>query len=671
LSNCLAVLSLFFSSYFVIRVLRPAEPVARVLLTFCLFTGQVAVGGYLLSAVGHLNDVRYWSLYGVCAATVTFLLALLTGGLGQPATLERATLTKIVGFPLITRIRQWSWYERVVLFSLLGTVAACGLVNLVIVLFTAPTNWDSMTCHLARVAYYLQHNSLAYYDANNYLQNIYQKHAAVLALYTYLVSARSENACQLVQYTSYWVALCGVYGISVAAGGSRKQALFAALVFGLLTECLLQAVTPQVDMLLAAYVSVVVYFLFAFRQTRAWKHLAFSGMAVGLAIGTKAAALFALPSVVVVALHCFAGAGAMRGRLARNSLAFVVSALLGCAVFALPSGYLENYRRFGNPIAPAEMWELRAFPKQGVTGTVREGMKNVLRLAYEFLSLDGMPPVTVVRWAQSALRFVPRVVLKAAGANLETPYVRDLAFRHFSYDRLPMTNEDYSYWGVLGFALIWVAVIASALGTLGNGGQRALSLAALVFLAALSFGQGYDNGAGRYFLTCAVFAVPAVGACLGLRARPLRAYISTTVIVGCASAVLAVVFRPDRTLFTIHYQGGVWRSVFYRDRIAQLMAHNRKYHEAVRRYEELVPRGATVAVWLVGRTYEYPFFGEKLTRRLIPLNVYGKGTQPIPANADYLVYVNGYPDRSAGDMHLGADWYLRHLGKQDVTPLRQ
>ena len=47
-------------------------------------------------------------------------------------------------------------YKRQVLFSLMmGTLLIIGITNLLLVLFTVPNEWDSMTGHLNRAIRYL------------------------------------------------------------------------------------------------------------------------------------------------------------------------------------------------------------------------------------------------------------------------------------------------------------------------------------------------------------------------------------------------------------------------------------------------------------------------------------------------------------------------------------
>jgi hypothetical protein len=102
-------------------------------------------------------------------------------------------------------------------------------------------------------------------------------------------------------------------------------------------------------------------------------------------------------------------------------------------------------------------------------------------------------------------------------------------------------------------------------------------------------------------------------------------------------------------------------SLFDMHRDRQLVFNNQKYFPALESFNDLVPEDAVVALFLYPNSFEYPLFGPGFTRTLIPINSFYEGPQPIPEEAQYLLYARGYPCAEDGDRHLGADWYLRKL----------
>jgi hypothetical protein len=534
-----------------------------------------------------------------------------------------------------------------------------GVINLAVILLSAPHNWDSMTYHLARVAYYLQHNSTEFFDANYWAQVVQPKNSALLLVFTYLVSGRNENLTQLVQFVSYWVAVCSVYAISRKAGSNRTGSIFAAAVSAMLIEWLMQATTTQNDLILTAFFGVMVYFLFAFRETREWKYLALTALGIGLSIGTKASSLPALLSVVLIALYAIFRSKINLRRQFGDFCILASCTLAAICLFALPSGYIENYLAFGNPSGPNSVTEIHTFEGQPVGYIAKNGTRNLLRYGFDFLSLDGLPPINPIREIQTWLRFLPKEIVSGLGLSLDT---YEATRAPFEMQKMPTAHEDNSYWGIFGFGLVWIVVLLSLFGAIKSTDIRVLSLAAVVFLIAQAYLGPYDPWRGRYFTVCAVFAVPTIGIFLRAKNRFVRAYLVIIVLIGSLSATSAVVLRSNSSLVTFNYQELHTTSIFTMDRIQQLTRNRTAYTEPLEAFDRLVPGDATVAVFLNENSFEYPLFGEYLTRTILPINSFTKGRQPIPSSADYLLYTqNGFPCTLTDDVHLGADWYLRRL----------
>jgi hypothetical protein len=653
--NIAAIATLALSCYFLLRILRLAGVMEYILGFFCLAAAYLVTWGYLLSFMARLSDLRYWSLLGLTTTLVMFFIAISQkAGLQSPARFKFSCVIKSVRDMYLESSR----FEKFLLTPLILTVFLLGVINLVIIILTAPHNWDSMTYHLARVAYYLQQNNINYFDANYWAQVVHPKNSHLLLLYTYLVTGKNENLTQLVQFVSYWVAVGSIYAISRKVGNSKSQSVFAAAVAALLTEWLMQSTTTQNDMILTVYVGSAVYFLFAFRETQDWKYLGLAALGVALSLGTKANAFLPLLSVALIAVYIFFSSKAnLRHRL-QDFSALAGFTLLAIFIFALPSGYFENYRLFGHPVGPKNVRAMHAFEGKPLSYIVENGTKNLLRYGFEFLSLDGMPTINPVLRAQTLIRSLPETAVRKMGLDLET----DEATRApFDLQKWPSSHENGSYWGVFGFGLVWIVVFLSLAGRIKSADIRILSLAAVLFLLTQAYSGPYDPWRGRYFTTCAIFAVPAIGRALQ-KNRLVRGYLLLLVWVGCISAVSAVVLRQNSALVSVRYHDIQTKSIFAMNRMEQLTRNRPKYYQPLRTFERLVPPDAAVAVFLPEDSFEYPLFGKDLTRTILPINSFSKGPQPVPANAEYLLYSqNIFPCPLPDDIHLGADWYLRRL----------
>src|SRR5919201_2040364 len=132
----------------------------------------------------------------------------------------------------------------------------------------------------------------------------------------------------LPQFVAGLASLAGCYAISRRLGFSRSSSAFATLVLGSLSQVVLQATTTQNDLIVASF--VVAAAVFVLDGSR--RGLALAGLAVGLAVGTKTTALFALPLLAVLAL------ATLRRRQIAALVAFATAGALCFGSF----GYAEN-----------------------------------------------------------------------------------------------------------------------------------------------------------------------------------------------------------------------------------------------------------------------------------------------------------------------------------------
>jgi len=650
----IALLSLFVSCLFLARAFRIKSGVEYVFTFFLLFSAHIISIGYILSYLNCLGEVQSWAATGMFMAIISAgLLRWIKIPLGDDGTSSPGFRT--IWFELVS---SFSSFEKTILIPLAVTTALIQLLNLAVILFSAPHNWDSLTYHLVRMAYYLQHENLAYYDANYWAQVVHPKGSTTLFIFTYLASGRNENLTQLVQYISYLVSVIAVYAIAEKTGNSKGQSLFAALTSSLLTEWMMQSTTVQNDMILTAFIGAAVYFIFSFRETQKSKDLVLSAFAVGLSVSIKSTALIALVPVAVVALYIFLTIKNSRQLKVRSFVLWVASVFVFTFAFAGPSGYLENYRLYGNPIAPQYVRNAHSYEGKPLRDIFVNGIKNIIRFGFEFLSLDGLPPTGAVQSAQNMIRFIPAEIFRLSAIDLETPDAT------FLFQKKPTANEDTSYWGIFGFGLGWLAVLLSVVGVIRSVDFRILSLAAIAFLFAQSFVGPFDPWRGRYFIIAGIFVIPITGFWLRTTSVALRWYLLAIVMIGCVSSITAVLFRVNSPILGADGQSGGQKSIFSMSREEQLTRSSVDYYQLIKKIDQLVPANAIVAVMVYEDSMEYPLFGKGLTRTIIPINSFLKGLQPIPANAQYLLYVETFPCIDVNrDVNLSGGWYLRKLNE--------
>lgn len=647
------------TTWLLTRLTRSSGMVESMLTGVLLLAVQIVVAGVALSTFYLFNQTTAWMVSALAWAA-------LMGGMAWfiPAWRKQLTLSR----PALPLLLRELWHAdgraKAILFPACVTFLCLALLNLWLLFRLTPHEWDSMTYHLARVGYYLQHGTLRYYDATFWAQVVHPQNSAILLSFVMLMSGLNENLTQLVQYIAYGVSVLSVYGIGREIGNGRLEALWGAVVFGLLIEGLLQATTTQNDMVMAAMVGIATYHLFAARQERRHIHLSLAAIAIAFAVGVKSAVLLAFPSLGVLALYVMLRGqsfGVGMGRLAWGAAATALAALL----VTLPVGYLENWRVFGNPLGPPTVRTAVSFEGLSPSAIVREGTRNLVRYGYDFLSLDGMKGRGIYIFQQQARSWLTTPI---AGMGLD---VAEGTRALFVLQKSPSAHEGFAYWGILGFSVVWGGVLLLLFPRIGTNDAKVLAIAFLLFTFAQAFAGPYDPWRGRYFMTGAIFATPAIGYLLrGRRYGVVTLYLTIMMALGSFSAWQAIILRDNRPLIRYTYETDTAaipiESALAKERLAQLSTQRGGYYEIIQQYEALVPADATVAHLLPLEYYEYPFFGEHLTRRLIPLNSFVKGHLPLPPEADYLLFAARQLPPETGDILLGTDkwsgeFYLRKL----------
>ena len=66
-----------------------------------------------------------------------------------------------------------------------------------------------------------------------------------------------------------------------------------------------------------------------------------------------------------------------------------------------------------------------------------------------------------------------------------------------------------------------------------------------------------------------------------------------------------------------------------------------------------------MALATINDDYEYPLWGNKFTRKLVPINPFEQGLQAIPAEANYLFFSKNVIKPLPGDIRLGTDTTIK------------
>lgn len=495
--------------------------------------------------------------------------------------------------PPLRRPALWVGARAHPLVAALAVVVGCAIVYEAVVIFSSPpNNWDSLSYHLSRAAGWYQRHRVEYFPAHTARENAFQPNSEMEILYTFVFAGR-DTAAAATQLIAELALLLGVYGCARRVGFTRPASLFAALLSATMTEISLQSVTTQNDLLAASF--LVAAACLALGETRT--DLALAGLAVGLALGTKAtvgAGLVLLALLVITKRPRWARLATLA---AASAAAFLLVGFYGYGLNLVETGKL-----LGDPVAQGNTQPERIT----VGGTVSTAARVTFRL-FDFSGFN--PP----EWIKTPVTSGGKHIFSAFGipANPDEATQSYFAFRINN-----RVNEDVSYFGPLGFLL----VLPLSIGFLVAGALRrapparvVLAAALPLFVLGLAMAFRYNLWLGRFMI--APVALTMVLAAFAYRSRPIAAAL---IVVGVLTLYYAQ-SRNEEKPPGIHGIPGIWG--MGREQAQTLMQPD--LTEVFQGVNRTVPADAKLGVVLRFDDWDFPLYGATLKRRLVEVPQHG------------------------------------------------
>jgi hypothetical protein len=193
--------------------------------------------------------------------------------------------------------------DKLVTAYLTGTAVVLACV-LTIALVAPPNTWDSMTYHMARVASWLQHRSVAHYPTAN-LRQLYLGPWAEFAIANLQGLSGSDYLANMVQFCTTLGSVLAVTAIAQKLGANLRGQMIAGLFVATIPIGIMEGSSTQTDSVAAFWTLCAINAMLLIDSKELRFRLLIESLfaaAVGLAFLTKATTLLYLAPFVACAL---------------------------------------------------------------------------------------------------------------------------------------------------------------------------------------------------------------------------------------------------------------------------------------------------------------------------------------------------------------------------------
>jgi hypothetical protein len=617
---------------------------------FVLMLACIIPTGFALSTINALNVSWAWF----------FLINIFAGLILLQTSHKTFTPFDFKKFSWIGWMQQLNLIEKITFSILALAVIITAIANLIIIFNTYPSEWDSMTGHLVKCAFYLQNGNFNRLGGTTWTIDFYPNSLPSIQLFFYHLFG-SEAGFKVIHYIAYWVFGLAMFGIARQLSTSTSAAVFVGLVSLLLPTALVQATTTETDLILTAYLATLFYFILRFQKTQNQRTIViFIALSAAIWMSHKVTFILITPSVFVVAFYFLL----IKKAFWKHWVLFFGSLIVFLAIYVLPTGYLGNIKetgKIGGISAPEEV--MRWHSNLNYTGkeVAKFGTMNVARYGLDFFNLDGLRNFPFGEKLNDLMRILPEKI--ARKINLERMDYWVVA--PFKLDPTVPFHIERPYWGIVSFLMVLPAIfIVLFVRKFRQKDLFFLLIAGILHCLSLCYTAPYDPIKGRYFMNTTVWFLPFMLVFFNGKKKSIFLLFCSIIIILQA---FGTVFK--RNLYPLFSSEVHPKSIFQMSRLEQQVSVSRPdIYVAYAKFDSLVPQNAVVALASTNEDFEYPLFGEKLGRKLIPIHPFKAKLKPIPANADFVFITAGVMPIQKGDILLNeVDFDIKNINPVEAN----
>lgn len=188
---------------------------------------------------------------------ISIIFAFLYGKNKNERTLEKLSVVKMFQNGA-NHTGEKSKSEKALIWIMLAILGILSLVLLFGAIFTVPYNYDSMTYHLARIGYWIDHKSVAHYITNIDRQ-VYSPVLAEYNLLHMMLLSGNDTFLNFFQYFCMFASAYFIYKCAQKLGVNQLFSFFGAFIFMLMPLTISQSITTQNDLFAALIFILFVY----------------------------------------------------------------------------------------------------------------------------------------------------------------------------------------------------------------------------------------------------------------------------------------------------------------------------------------------------------------------------------------------------------------------------
>jgi len=443
-----------FVSLFLIRILRIVDFIEKLLLIFLINWFQIILIVEILSLFQKVLPVPLI----ISHSLVAFICLIIS--------IRRKIIYRISFYKLKENF--YNFYNKISLSKVFKIIIIIWILAIIMINFfigvtVPPKNYDSMTYHLTRVAFWKQNQTINHYFTRNVRQIENPMNAEIGFLWIILFT-NSDSIVFIVQWSALLIIIITLYKILRLLSFKREISLITSFVFSTLNMVIFQASSTQNDLLTASFVLLTIYFIFKVIENKKieLKYIILAGLSAGLSIGVKGYTYFFIPGVLLFMIIF-----RKNSKIKWIKISYIILfSLIGCFLFA-SYNLVQNYISFGNILGSGATIDMMRINNP----SYKTFISNFLRHAVSFYQLRNYDFGIVSLTIEKILNVIHNIL----GINISSPDTT-WAGQKFSLSGF-ILNMDFAYFGPLCSLVIIPSVIYNGLLFLiFNKYQRSLKL---------------------------------------------------------------------------------------------------------------------------------------------------------------------------------------------------